>query len=142
MELTLNELSTMTNIPTPTIRRWCLKPVVGEIYNKDVWNIEEVKTQLKRYVEGGSSFNFEIDEIVLVKSKKSTKHNYIKLENLEIGKTYVLHNYSLTHTLKLITVNVVNDQTLYVFADQDKNGYKTYMFEQLNRDNIKFEIAE
>ena len=143
-ELTLKELSSKINIPTNTIRRWCLKPIIGEVYNKDVWNIKEVRSQLKKYedINFVEKVGCEIDEIELIKSKKSTTKSYVNLKDVEVGQTIILHNYSLEYTLTLKKIEEIDDTQIYIFKDEDKDEYKIYSLSQLSKSNIKFEEVE
>ena len=142
-QFTLKELSNLTNIPTNTIRRWLLKPVVGQVYNKEIWNQVEMRTQLKKYeLDEIKVLGCKIEEVECIKSSKSSTKTYIELNEVEIDQTIILHNYSLETTLKLVEVRELNGTKLYTFYNDEKDEYRTYSLDQLSRKNIKIESIE
>lgn len=142
-QFTLKELSNLTNIPTNTIRRWLLKPVVGQVYNKEIWNQVEMRTQLKKYeLDEIKVLGCKIEEVECIKSSKSSTKTYIELDEVEIDQTIILHNYSLETTLKLVEVRELNGTKLYTFYNDEKDEYRTYSLDQLSRKNIKIESIE
>ena len=142
-QFTLKELSNLTNIPTNTIRRWLLKPVVGQVYNKEIWNQVEMRTQLKKYeLDEIKVLGCKVEEVECIKSSKSSTKTYIELNEVEIDQTIILHNYSLETTLKLVEVRELNGTKLYTFYNDEKDEYRTYSLDQLSRKNIKIESIE
>lgn len=136
-EFTLNQLHNLTNIPTPTIRAWTLKAENGVVYDGN--NIKNVRIQLaKRFKEAEiqKMFGCKVEEIVIIKSVKTSK-NYIDIADLQIGKTYILHNYSLETTLTLIKMLKVEEEELYLFKNE--KGYKALSKAEIEKPNIKFE---
>lgn len=140
-QFTLKELSILLSIPTNTIRRWCLKGEVGEVYNKEVWNQKEVRRQLRKYedLDVKKLLNCEIDEIELIKAKKISTKNYISLKDLQINQTIILHNYSFESTLTLVDIKELNGQKIFTFVKDETNEFKTYSEDQLTKKNIKIE---
>lgn len=142
-QFTLKELSNLTNIPTNTIRRWLLKPVVGQVYNKEIWNQVEMKNQLKKYeLDFVKILGCKVEEVECIKSSRSLTKTYIELDEVKVNQTIVLHNYSLETTLKLVEVRELNGTKLYTFYNDDKDEYRTYSLDQLSRKNIKIESIE
>ncbi len=142
-QFTLKELSNLTNIPTNTIRRWLLKPVVGQVYNKEIWNQVEMRNQLKKYeLDEIKVLGCKVEEVECIKSSKSSTKTYIELNEVEIDQTIILHNYSLETTLKLVEVRELNGTKLYTFYNDEKDEYRTYSLDQLSRKNIKIESIE
>ena len=142
-QFTLKELSNLTNIPTNTIRRWLLKPVVGQVYNKEIWNQVEMRTQLKKYeLDEIKVLGCKIEEVECIKSSKSSTKTYIELDEVELDQTIILHNYSLETTLKLVEVRDLNGTKLYTFLNEEKDEYRTYSLDQLSKKNIKIESIE
>ena len=143
-ELTLKELSELTNISTGTIRSWTLKPINGQPYNSKNVNYDALRSQLVKYFgddnEFKKRFGFSIDEIKIVKGERTTKE-YVQINELEIGDTIIMHNYALQTEMTLVSRHFVKgDIELWTFELADKpNSFKCYTEVQLTSANIKLE---
>ena len=143
-ELTLKELSELTNISTGTIRSWTLKPINGQPYNSKNVNYDALRSQLVKYFGDDNEFNkrfgFSIDEIKIVKGERTTKE-YVQFNELEIGDTIIMHNYALQTEMTLVSRHFVKgDIELWTFELADKpNNFKCYTEVQLTSANIKLE---
>ena len=143
-ELTLKELSELTNISTGTIRSWTLKPINGQPYNSKNVNYDALRSQLMKYFESDEQFNkrfgFSIDQIKIVKGERATKE-YVEVNELEIGDTIIMHNYALQTEMTLVSRHFVKgDIELWTFELADKpNNFKCYTEVQLTSANIKLE---
>ena len=142
-EFTLKELSTKLNIPTNTLRRYLLKGIEGEVYNKNIWNQKALREFLKKY-DGNleERLGCKVEDVECIKSLRSTTKTYIGLNQIQLNQTIILHNYSMETTLQLVDIKEVNGSELFTFYDNDKNEYKIYSLEQLSKKNIKFEAIE
>ena len=140
-QFTLKELSNLTNTPTPTLRRALLKPIVGEVYHKDVWNQKALRDLLTKYDVDEKVLGCKIDEVECIKSKKESSRDYIQLKDLQINQMVILHNYSFEKEVKLVEVRMIGNEKAYIFKDE-KGNYKTYSEDQLNKKNIRFEEIE
>lgn len=141
MEMTLKQLSTLTNISVGTLRSWTLKPINGQPYNSKQVNYEVVRAQLKKYFDDFEKrFGFSIDQLVIVKGERTTKE-YVEPDALSIGDTIILHNYALQTEMTLVSIHKVNNITLWIFEVNDRDGqYKCYTMGQLTSSNIKLEL--
>lgn len=149
-QLTLKELSELTNISTGTIRSWTLKPIQGQPYNSKNVNYEALRGQLTKYFGDDEQFKkrfgFSIDEIEIVKGERTTKE-YVQFNQLEIGDTIIMHNYALQTEMTLVSKHFVkvdeesgNGIELWTFELADKvNNFKCYTEVQLTSANIKLE---
>lgn len=149
-QITLKELSELTNISTGTIRSWTLKPIQGQPYNSKSVNYEALRSQLVKYFLDDESFKkrfgFSIYEIEIVKGERTSKE-YVALNQLEIGDTIVMHNYALQTEMTLVSKHFVKvDEEsgqgveLWTFELADKvNNFKCYTEVQLTSANIKLE---
>ena len=143
-ELTLKELSELTNISTGTIRSWTLKPINGQPYNSKNVNYDALRSQLTKYFGDDQEFNkrfgFSIDQIKIVKGERTTKE-YVEFNELEIGDTIIMHNYALQTEMTLVSKHLVKgDIELWTFELADKpNNFKCYTEVQLTSANIKLE---
>ena len=137
-QFTLKELSTLINTPIPTLRRAVLKPEIGVVYNKNIWNQKALRDLLKKYEINEEVLGCKIEEVEVIKSKKENTKDYISLKDLQINQKIILHNYSFERELKLVEVRKVGDEKVYMFKDNNGN-YKSYSENQLTKKNIKFE---
>lgn len=149
-QLTLKELSELTNISTGTIRSWTLKPIQGQPYNSKNVNYEALRGQLTKYFGDDKQFKkrfgFSIDEIEIIKGERTTKE-YVQFNQLEIGDTIIMHNYALQTEMTLVSKHFVKvDEEsgqgieLWTFELADKvNNFKCYTEVQLTSANIKLE---
>lgn len=149
-QLTLKELSELTNISTGTIRSWTLKPIQGQPYNSKSVNYDALCSQLKKYFgddkQFKKNFGFSIDEIEIVKGERTTKE-YVQFNQLEIGDMIIMHNYALQTEMILVSKHFVkvDEETgygieLWTFELADKpNNFKCYTEVQLSSANIKLE---
>ena len=149
-ELTLKELSELTNISTGTIRSWTLKPINGQPYNSKNVNYDALRSQLVKYFGDDNEFNkrfgFSSDQIRSVKGERATKE-YVEFNELEIGDTIIMHNYALQTEMTLVSKHFVkvdeesgNGIELWTFELADKpNSFKCYTEVQLTSANIKLE---
>ena len=149
-ELTLKELSELTNISTGTIRSWTLKPIQGQPYNSKNINYDALRSQLTKYFESKEQFKkrfgFSIDQIKIIKGERATKE-YVQFNELEIGDMIIMHNYALQTEMTLVSKHFVKvDQEsgdgieLWTFELADKpNNFKCYTEVQLTSANIKLE---
>ena len=149
-QLTLKELSEITNISTGTIRSWTLKPVQGQPYNSKNVNYDALRAQLTKYFETDDAFQkrfgFSINEIEIVKGERTAKE-YVQFNELEIGDAIIMHNYALQTEMILVSKHFVKvDEEsgqgveLWTFELADKpNNFKCYTEVQLTSANIKLE---
>ena len=149
-QLTLKELSELTNISTGTIRSWTLKPIQGQPYNSKHVNYEALRSQLAKYFGDDKQFEkrfgFSIDDIEIVKGERTTKE-YVQFNELEIGDVIIMHNYALQTEMTLVSRHFVkvdeesgNGIELWTFELADKpNNFKCYTEVQLTSANIKLE---
>ena len=149
-QITLRELSEMTNISTGTIRSWTLKPIQGQPYNSKNVNYDALRSQLTKYFESDEQFKkrfgFSIYEIEIVKGERTSKE-YVQFNELEIGDTIIMHNYALQTEMTLVSKHFVkvdeetgNGIELFTFELADKiNNFKCYTEVQLTSANIKIE---
>ena len=149
-QLTLKELSELTNISTGTIRSWTLKPIQGQPYNSKNVNYDALHSQLTKYFGDDEQFKkrlgFSIDEIKIVKGERTAKE-YVEFNQLEIGDTIIMHNYALQTEMTLVSKHFVkvdeetgNGIELWTFELADKpNNFKCYTEVQLTSANIKLE---
>ena len=149
-QLTLRELSEITNISTGTIRSWTLKPIQGQPYNSKNVNYDALRSQLNKYFESDEQFKkrfgFSIYEIEIVKGERTSKE-YVQFNELEIGDTIIMHNYALQTEMTLVSKHFVkvdeetgNGIELFTFELADKiNNFKCYTEVQLTSANIKIE---
>lgn len=149
-QITLRELSELTNISTGTIRSWTLKPIQGQPYNSKHVNYDALQTQLVKYFESDEGFKrrfgFSIYEIEIVKGERTAKE-YVQFNQLEIGDTIIMHNYALQTEMTLVSKYFVKvDQEsgqgieLWTFELAERaNNFKCYTEVQLTSANIKLE---
>ena len=149
-QLTLKELSELTNISTGTIRSWTLKPIQGQPYNSKNVNYEALRGQLTKYFGDDKQFKkrlgFSIDEIEIIKGERTSKE-YVQFNQLEIGDMIVMHNYALQTEMTLVSKHFVKVDEgsgqgieLWTFELADKpNNFKCYTEVQLTSANIKLE---
>lgn len=149
-QLTLKELSELTNISTGTIRSWTLKPIQGQPYNSKNINYDAMRAQLTKYFGDDKQFKkrfgLSIDEIEIIKGERTTKE-YVQFNELEIGDTIIMHNYALQTEMTLVSKHFVkvdeetgNGVELWTFELADKpNNFKCYTEVQLTSANIKLE---
>lgn len=143
-QITLRELSELTNISTGTIRSWTLKPIQGQPYNSKRVNYDALRSQLTKYFGDDKQFEkrfgFSIDEIEIVKGERTTKE-YVQFNELEIGDVIIMHNYALQTEMTLVSKHFVKiDVELWTFELADKpNNFKCYTEVQLTSANIKLE---
>lgn len=149
-QITLRELSELTNISTGTIRSWTLKPIQGQPYNSKNVNYDALRSQLTKYFGDDEQFKkrfgFSINEIEIVKGERTSKE-YVQFNELEIGDTIIMHNYALQTEMTLVSKHFVKvDEEsgqgieLWTFELADKvNNFKCYTEVQLTSANIKLE---
>ena len=141
-QFTIKGLSELTNIPSGTIRAWIMKPIDGQPYSSENVNYSNLQEKLNKYFENFEErFSFKVEEIEIVKAERTSK-KWVDLNELEVDKIYILHNYSLKTELKF--VRYIEDLDGYIFAttDEEKFGFKMYAGFQLNQENIKIEKVE
>lgn len=140
-KFTIKGLAEVTNIAAGTIRAWIMKPVDGQPYSSENVNYSNLREKLTKYFENfKEQFGFEIEEIEIVKAERSSK-KWLELSELEVGKVYTIHNYSLKTNMKYL--RHIEDLDLYIFVvDDDKLAYKAYARFQLEQENIKIEEVE
>lgn len=139
---TIKGLSELTNIPSGTIRAWIMKPIDGQPYSSENVNYSNLCEKLNKYFENFEErFGFKVEEIEIVKSERTSK-KWVDLNELEVDKIYILHNYSLKTELKF--VRYIEDLDGYIFTttDEEKFAFKMYAGFQLNQENIKIEKVE
>lgn len=138
-ELSIRELSKIVNVSEGTIRSWTLKPIEGKVYKVGDTNYESLRQGLRRYFDDKTfekRFEFKIDDVIIIKGV-SSKRDYVEFNDLEVGKTYDLHNYSFVTELTLYLIHEFKDSdTIYVFKGE--KGYKTYTIDELLKPNIRF----
>ena len=149
-QITLRELSELTNISTGTIRSWTLKPIQGQPYNSKNVNYEALRSQLVKYFLSDEQFKqrfgFSINDIEIIKGERTSKE-YVQFNELEIGDTIIMHNYALQTEMTLVSKHFVKvDEEsgqgveLWTFELADKvNNFKCYTEVQLTSANIKLE---
>lgn len=149
-QITLRELSELTNISTGTIRSWTLKPIQGQPYNSKNVNYEALRAQLVKYFESDEQFKkrfgFSINDIEIVKGERTNKE-YVQFNELEIGDKIIMHNYALQTEMTLVSKHFVKVDKesgqgieLWTFELADKvNNFKCYTEVQLTSANIKLE---
>lgn len=139
---TIKGLSEVTNVAAGTIRAWIMKPIDGQPYSSENVNYSNLQEKLNKYFENFEErFGFKVEEIEIVKAERASK-KWVDLNELEVDKIYVLHNYSLKTELKF--VRYIEDLDGYIFTttDEEKFGFKMYAGFQLNQENIKIEKVE
>lgn len=140
--ITIKDLATKVNISEGTIRSWIMKPEQGKTYSAENINYTNLREKLHKYYPREEEFEklagCKIDEVEIVKSERVAK-TWATVKELEEGKFYVLHNYSLQTTLKYLGIFEKEGLKLYIFAG-DKGQYKAYTSADLTKDNIKIEV--
>lgn len=149
-QITLRELSELTNISTGTIRSWTLKPIQGQPYNSKNVNYDALRSQLVKYFiddeQFKKRFGFSINDIEIVKGERTSKE-YIQFNEIEVGDTIIMHNYALQTEMTLVSKHFVKvDEEsgqgieLWTFELVGKaNNFKCYTEVQLTSANIKLE---
>ena len=151
-KLTVKELSTKTNVSEGTIRSWIMKPIDGVPYSSEKVNYGNLVEKLNKYYESfKETFGFEAKDIEIVKAERSTK-KWLTIEQVEALKPYTkvtIHNYSLKTELQFIQTHEVKDKDgketmnkTFIFCNNSCDDYKMYTLNQLQKQNIKIELAE
>lgn len=144
-QLTIKNLSELTNISAGTIRAWIMKPIDGQPYSSENINYENLVEKLNKYFEDFKTrFGFEAKDIKIVKAERTRKAWMTpeELRKMETGSFILLHNYSLK--TELMYLRYIKDLDLYIFSTtgSDEPGYKAYDYAQLTKENIKIEKVE
>ena len=135
MLFTVKELSQKVNISEGTIRSWLMKPIEGQTYSSENINYQNLVEKLtKYYPEFKKEFGFNVNEIEITKAERTTK-NWVEVGDLKENENYRIYNYSL----KTETQFIGTFKELYIFKVIDKEDYKAYTKDQLEKDNIKIE---
>lgn len=138
-ELTINEISQLTNIPSPTIRAWSRTPINGQIWSSESINMDKVMEMLSKRFEDDDFeklFGCSISQIQIVKTERMT-NDYIAVEELVVDDKYRIHNYSFTKDVVFKGITQLGDTKLWIF--QNEKGYHTYDEEMIGKTNIKIE---
>lgn len=140
-EFTVKELSVVLGIKEPTLRSWMLKAVEGEAYYRSNINYREVYENIHSKYEGREEelkkkLGCNVNEIRIVKRERA-RLTGLSVIDLEIGNEYEIRNYSLKYHVQLKSVENYDDDVVYLFKDIEKNTYRVWTDEELNKDNIK-----
>lgn len=142
--VTIKDLAQRVHISEGTIRSWIMKPEQGKTYSAENINYTNLREKLHKYYPREEEFeklaNCKIDEIEIVKAERVAKV-WVTHKELEEGKFYILHNYSLQTTLMFLGTFEKEGLVLYIFAG-DKGQYKAYTSADLAKDNIKIESKQ
>lgn len=145
MKFTVKQLATKANISEGTIRSWIMKPEAGKTYSAENINYTNLYEKLHKYYEKEDEFEklcgCKIEDIDIMKAERTTKA-WKTVDELEKGKSYALHNYSLKTELVYLGIyehlNQGFKRDIYIFMDA-KSKFKAYSKTELEADNIKIE---
>ena len=135
MQFTVKELSQKVNISEGTIRSWIMKPIEGQPYSSENINYTNLIDKLTKYYPNfEKDFGFKAKDVQIVKAERATK-NWVEVGDLKENEHYRIYNYSLKTETEFFGIF----KELYIFKVIDKEDYKAYSKEQLDKDNIKIE---
>lgn len=136
MLYTVKDLSKKVSISEGTIRSWLMKPIEGQPYSSENINYANLVDKLTKYYPNfEKDFGFKAKDIEITKAERTTK-NWVESGDLKENESYRIYNYSLkTETTYLGMFK----ESLYIFKVVDKEDYKAYTKEQLDKENIKIE---
>lgn len=130
--LTAIELSDKLNnqVNATTIRSWMRRPQIGVAYDPNAVNNVYVREQIKKLLKTDdaikATFGVSIDAINMTRSEQHSTGSVkrFSLNELEVGKEYILYSHVCKHNMKYCGSTVMNNDTLYVF-EKVNNEFKT-----------------
>lgn len=143
IELSINEIARKTGFSNGAVRNWSIKPIVGQVYDENFVNEENVKNNLlKRYSKEQlkTMLGTDIENITIKKGVRVTK-DYIDVDELEEGVSYILRHYHYEKELTFIKTIEVNDDELYIFKSL-KDKYEVFTREELDSSKLHIEEVE
>lgn len=135
-EFTINELARKIGFSNGAVRNWALKVNVGDTFTENYINIKNIKEQLSKNFEPNrikELLGCNLDELKIIKGVR-VERNYIEVNDLEVGSTYIIRNYHYETECTYLGSNDFDDETLFVFKTI-KGEYKTYNEDQLTKEN-------
>ena len=132
------------NLKEGSVRVWLKKGIVGVIYDESFVNNEEMrKNVLKRMSddEVKEKLGVSIFEVEIVLNDRKLKE-YFGFEDLEENCSYILYNYSFVKNVRFVKKLEIEESVCWIFENEKNEKFEIYKKEELEKNNIKFEVLE
>lgn len=136
VSMTINELARKVGFSNGAVRNWALKVEIGDTMTADYINVKNIKAQLTKNFEPArikELLGCTLDELKIVKGVR-VERNYIDINDLEVGSTYIIRNYHYETEVEFLGSNDFDEETIYVFKTV-KGEFKAYNEDQLTGEN-------
>lgn len=140
---TINTIARLCGFSNGAVRNWAIKPIVGQVYDANFVNVENVKANLIKATsreDVEAKLGVKLDDLVIVKGVRTSKA-YLEVNDIELGQDVILRNYHYEKQLRYC--GVFEDENTKVYIFKNVNGkYEAYSAEDLEGENTHLEEVE